>query len=195
MQEDALVILNMQNDFFSKGLCGERIPLLLEKKVIATVNEMIESPPEQVGTWGIVAVSRDWRPQDSGHFCNHGGPSMPYCIAATKGAEFHSDLRLPKTAIIFSKGSKVGPRQVPATVYDPEIDGLSLFDGSAKGQKPLLVFSRFGIKTLFVVGLSVDMGNLMMSVYPIRNEETWTVPTIQDAKRFGFQVVTPSMHP
>ncbi len=93
---DALLVIDMQNDFLPGGSLG--VPQ--GDRVIAPVNALIEL----YHAHGLpVYASRDWHPGDHCSFADQGGPWPPHCVAGSEGARFSSELRLPDDAIIVSK--------------------------------------------------------------------------------------------
>ena len=93
---DALLIVDLQNDFLPGGSLG--VPQ--GDRVIAPVNALIDL---YRGRGLPVYASRDWHPGDHCSFSEQGGPWPPHCVAGTGGAAFSVDLRLPDDAIIVSK--------------------------------------------------------------------------------------------
>jgi len=66
-------------------------------------------------------------------------------VQNTKGAEFHPKLKIPKEAIIISKG------------MDPKKDSYSAFDGEDRyGQSLYNILMILGIKELYIGGLATD---------------------------------------
>ena len=93
---DALLIVDLQNDFLPGGSLG--VPQ--GDLVIAPVNALVEL----YGARGLpVYASRDWHPGDHCSFAAHGGPWPPHCVAGSEGAAFSGALRLPADAIVVSK--------------------------------------------------------------------------------------------
>src|SRR5690606_29204687 len=110
-----------------------------------------------------VYASRDWHPPDTRHFKEQGGPWPPHCVAGTRGAELHPDLRVPRDTIVISKGQ------------DRNDDGYSAFEGTTTEGRLLADDLRArGVQTLYVGGLATD--------YCVR-------ASVLDARRHGFEVV------
>ncbi len=134
----ALLIVDIQNDFCPGGALGVREG----DQIIPTVNEYVnlfikKSLP--------VFVSRDWHPKDTRHFKGSGGPWPVHCVQNTRGAEFHRDFRIPKEAIILSKGS------------DSEMDGYSVFEAHDSKKTPFLdLLKKMGIEELYIAGIATD---------------------------------------
>jgi nicotinamidase/pyrazinamidase len=130
---DALVIVDVQNDF----LPGGTLAVPAGDEVIPVLNRTIDlfahlSLP--------IFATRDWHPANHCSFTPQGGIWPPHCIAGSRGAEFPASLRLPDTALIQSKATT------------PEQDAYSGFEGTDLAS---LLRSR-GIQRLFVGGLATD---------------------------------------
>jgi nicotinamidase/pyrazinamidase len=135
MAEDALLIVDVQNDFCPGG------SLAVEQgdAVVPVLNEYVRK-------LGIpVYASRDWHPVKTEHFKEFGGRWPPHCIRETEGAAFHRDLKLPKDTIVVTKGTH------------PTDDGYSAFEGvAADGRALAYVLRSNGIKRLYLGGLTTD---------------------------------------
>jgi nicotinamidase/pyrazinamidase len=151
----ALLLVDVQNDFCPGGALavpdGDR--------VIPVLNRAIERFASEGRP---VYASRDWHPADTTHFREFGGPWPPHCVAASSGAQFHPQLRLPADAIVISKGQ------------DRNDDGYSAFEGTTDRGRTLVEDLRArGISELYVGGLATD--------YCVR-------ATVLDARKAGFPV-------
>ena len=104
----ALLIVDVQNDFCPKGALG--VPE--GDKVVGVLNKYIKIFSDKKLP---IFASRDWHPKKTRHFKKFGGLWPIHCVADTKGAMFHSKLKLPKECIILSKG------------MDPDKDSYSAF--------------------------------------------------------------------
>jgi nicotinamidase/pyrazinamidase len=151
----ALLIIDVQNDFCPDGA----LPVSEGDQVVPVLNRWAE----RFGSAGWpVYASRDWHPNETKHFESFGGPWPPHCVAGTKGAEFHSDLQLPDTTVVVSKG------------MNPEEDAYSAFqafDDEGVSIKDLL--RRHQVQSIFVGGLATD--------YCVKQ-------TVLDGLREGFQM-------
>ncbi len=130
---DALLIVDVQRDF----LPGGALSVKEGDKVIGPINRLISlflkrSLP--------IFATRDWHPKDHTSFMEFGGIWPSHCVAESKGAAFSEDLRLPKEAIIISKGTK------------REKDAYSGFEGTNLYE----IFKDLGVRRLFVTGLATD---------------------------------------
>lgn len=131
--EDALIIVDVQNDF----LPGGSLPVPGGTEVIAPLNAYIQ----RFGRHNLpVFATRDWHPPDHCSFRTRGGPWPPHCVAGTQGAAFPLGLRLPLDAVIVSKGT------------EPERENYSGFAVAELRTR----LRALGIRKLFVGGLATD---------------------------------------
>jgi nicotinamidase/pyrazinamidase len=97
-QGDALVLVDLQNDFLPGGTLG--VPT--GDAVIPTLNRCIAEFQRQ----GLpIFATRDWHPPNHCSFRPQGGPWPPHCVAGTWGAEFAAQLFLPSGARVISKAT------------------------------------------------------------------------------------------
>jgi nicotinamidase/pyrazinamidase len=95
---DALVIVEVQNDFLPGGCLGvpggdEVIPVL--NRYIALFHER-----------GLpIFATRDWHPVNHCSFQMRGGMWPPHCVAGTHGAAFPAALQIPCETTIISKAA------------------------------------------------------------------------------------------
>lgn len=95
---DALIILDVQNDFLPGGSLG--VPM--GNEIIPVLNRYIAL----FHTHGLpIFATRDWHPPDHCSFLQQGGLWPPHCIAATPGAAFPAALKLPSDTRIISKAT------------------------------------------------------------------------------------------
>ncbi len=155
-QNAALIIVDVQNDFCPGGSLG----VDGGDAIIPVLNRYIR----KFSAMGFpVYATRDWHPEETTHFKQWGGPWPPHCVAGTKGAQFHTDLECPETAIVLSKG----------TGHDE--DAYSAFQ--ARDEEGTLLpdaLRRNGVKDIFIGGLATD--------YCVR-------ATVLDALKEGFRAV------
>jgi nicotinamidase/pyrazinamidase len=136
--KDALLIIDMQNDFCPGGA----LAVTEGDRIIPILNQYIEK--FRAAKLPILAT-RDWHPERTKHFKAFGGLWPPHCIQGTKGAEFHPALAVPEEAVIISAG-----------MGDDE-EGYSGFDGiDAEGVKLIEVLRHLAVERLFVGGLATD---------------------------------------
>lgn len=149
----AVLIVDVQNDFCPGGA----LPVPGGDRVIPVLNGIVARFTGQP-----VYASRDWHPRDTKHFQEFGGPWPVHCVAGTRGAELHSDLRLPNDAVIVSKGQ------------DKADDGYSAFEGTTpEGRRLPDDLRARKVTDLIVGGLATD--------YCVR-------ASVLDACRAGFGV-------
>jgi len=130
---DALLIVDMQNDFLPGGSLG--VPE--GDRVVDPINALIG----MYASRGLpVYASRDWHPGDHCSFAEQGGPWPPHCVADTTGAAFSEALRLPPDAIVVSKA---------VTSHE---DAYSAFNGTGLARSML----ADGINRVTVCGLATD---------------------------------------
>jgi len=138
MEDTALLIVDMQNDFCPGGA----LPVEDGDHVVPLLNEYAHRVAR---AGGAVFASRDWHPIETRHFRTGGGPWPPHCVRETPGAAFHPDLDLPAGSTIITKG-------------DNALDnGYSAFDGHvADGRRLAEVLHARGISRVLVGGLATD---------------------------------------
>ncbi|MBI3608516.1 MAG: nicotinamidase [Nitrospirae bacterium] len=94
---DALLIVDVQNDFLPGGALG-----------VPAGDEVVPVLNRYLAEWrarGLpVFATRDWHPPRHCSFRERGGPWPPHCVAETLGAKFASALDLPPTTVVISKG-------------------------------------------------------------------------------------------
>lgn len=154
--KDALIIVDVQNDFCPGGA----LAVAEGDKVIPILNRCIDKFTKS----GLpIFATRDWHPAKTRHFNTGGGPWPPHCIQGSKGAQFHSDLKLPPGTVIVSAG------------MDSDEDGYSGFLGrDDRGTTLAGLLRQRGIERIFVGGLATD--------YCVKH-------TVLDGLREGFKVV------
>jgi len=137
-QTQALLVVDVQNDFCPSGALGVPDGDAIIPKVNRTIAlfERRDLP---------LIFTRDWHPRVTKHFKEFGGAWPAHCIQGTKGARFHPDLVIPKTALILSKG------------MDPEQDSYSAFQAlTDRGRDLESTLHELGTEELFVCGLATD---------------------------------------
>jgi nicotinamidase/pyrazinamidase len=136
--EDALVIVDVQNDFCPGGALG----VSGGDEVVAPLNRYAQRFAE---AGARVFATRDWHPARTTHFREHGGLWPPHCVRETAGAQFHPALRLPANAVILSKG------------MDPDEDAYSGFQSRDEGGRALgELLRRHGVRRVWIGGLATD---------------------------------------
>ncbi len=130
---DALVIVDVQNDF----LPGGSLAVPAGDAVIAPLNAAIDAFARR--SLPVIAT-RDWHPANHCSFQPQGGRWPPHCVAGSSGAEFAAGLRLPRNVLIVSKATR------------PETDAYSAFQGTDLAMR----LPPLGVKRLVVGGLATD---------------------------------------
>jgi nicotinamidase/pyrazinamidase len=126
---DALVVVDLQNDFLPGGSLAVRDG----DRVIAPINALMPKFP-------AVFATRDWHPREHRFFQRYGGPWPDHCIAGTPGAEFDERLARRYIDVVISKG------------IDPQTDGYSGFAATRLEDD----LRARGIERVFVCGLATD---------------------------------------
>lgn len=136
---DALLIVDAQNDFFPNGSLG--VPN--GDQIIPILNELIQDAQQK--NIPIIA-SRDWHPKDHCSFEAQGGPWPAHCIQETKGAAFHPEVKLPASAIVVNKA------------FDRTHESYSALEGMTDQDHKTLtdLLQELGIKRLWIGGLALD---------------------------------------
>jgi nicotinamidase/pyrazinamidase len=135
---DALLLVDPQNDFCPGG----SLAVADGDRVMPVLNAWAEAA-ERAGV--PIFVSRDWHPARTTHFKEFGGKWPPHCVAGTPGAEFHPALRVPRSAVVVSKG--MGEAE----------DAYSAFQARDTDETPLATLLRkLDVQHLYVMGLATD---------------------------------------
>ncbi|XKE44754.1 nicotinamidase [Halomonas organivorans] len=150
-RRDALLVVDMQNDFCEGGALA-----------VEGGNALVPGINAEIGAaraaGALVVASRDWHPIDHVSFEHRGGPWPVHCVQDTEGAAYHADLDLDESTIRVSK----------ATAFDA--DAYSAFDGTG-----LAGYLRDrGIERVIVCGLALDVC-VKATVLAAREEEFETV--------------------
>jgi nicotinamidase/pyrazinamidase len=130
----ALVAVDVQNDFLPhKGT----LPVPDAWKIIPLLNSYIALFHKK----GLpIFATRDWHPPDHCSFIDHGGLWPAHCIAETEGASFASELSLPDSTIVISKG---------VSSYDESYSG---FQDTSLNERLM----NLRISALFIGGLATE---------------------------------------
>ena len=131
---DALVVVDLQNDFLSGGSLavphGDEVIPALNRYLVAFARRGLP-----------IFATQDWHPPNHCSFQPCGGPWPPHCVQGTPGAEFAPDLELSASTILITrKGTQ------------PEKDAYSAFDGTDLDAR----LRKQGVRRLFVGGLATD---------------------------------------
>lgn len=131
---DALILVDVQNDFLPGGSLG--IPH--GDEIIPVLNQWIRR--FESADLPLFAT-RDWHTPDHCSFAPQGGVWPPHCIAETEGALFPSQLQLSRETIVISKATT------------SERDAYSGFQGTDLATR----LRDLGVRRLFVAGLATDV--------------------------------------
>jgi nicotinamidase/pyrazinamidase len=135
---DALLIVDPQIDFCPGGSLG-----VAEGDAIMPVVNAWAEAAERAHI--PIFVSRDWHPPRTTHFAEYGGVWPVHCVAGQRGADFHPDFRVPRSAVIVSKG--MGEQE----------DAYSAFQARDEHGVPLPeLLVRAGVRRLYILGLATD---------------------------------------
>lgn len=151
MAQEALIVVDIQNDF----LAGGALAVSRGNEIIPFVNSLMEK-------YDLVVATQDWHPADHGSFAaNHAGKKPGeiidlhglqqilwpvHCVQDSRGAEFAAALHSHRFHQVFRKGT------------DPAIDSYSGFydNGHRKSTGLGDYLKREGVKKVTVVGLAAD---------------------------------------
>jgi nicotinamidase/pyrazinamidase len=132
-QHDALIIVDVQNDF----LPGGALAVPEGDDVIPPLNRAIEAFRKR----GLpIFATRDWHPADHCSFRVRGGPWPPHCIANSRGAAFPPGLALPSDAHLISKATSA------------DADAYSGFEHTDLAAQ----LHSLGCQRVFIGGLATD---------------------------------------
>jgi nicotinamidase/pyrazinamidase len=130
---DALLVVDLQNDFLPGGALG----VAGGDRTIPVANRLAAVFRER----GLpVFLSRDWHPPDHCSFRERGGPWPAHCVAGSPGAAFAAALEIPPGAGVVSKATEARREAYSA------LDGTGLLEQ----------LRRTGSARLWVCGLATD---------------------------------------
>ncbi len=156
-ENDALIIVDIQNDFIPGG----SLPVEEGDLLIDDINEIAKKFKKSNAK---IVLTQDWHPKNHLSFAsNHTGKNPgdefisedgsigpvlwpDHCVQGSQGAEFHKDLKTDLADKIFQKG------------MNPNVDSYSGFqDNDKKSETGLREYlNSSGIKRVFVCGLALD---------------------------------------
>ena len=131
---DALIRVDVQRDFCPGGA----LPIDDGDTIVPVLNRCIAAAQAKNVP---VYASRDWHPAGHISFTERGGLWPPHCLQDSEGASFHSNLKLPDTTVIVTKGVQ----------FDQ--DQNSAFDQTGLASR----LRDDGVERLFVGGLAEDV--------------------------------------
>ena len=130
---DALLVVDVQNDFMPGGALGVR----RGDEILAPINRLIRRW-EAAGL--PLLLTRDWHPPDHCSFAAQGGPWPVHCVAGSPGAEFAPGLQVTGQATLVSKATR------------RDEDAYSAFHGTGLGDR----LRRAAIRRVLIAGLATD---------------------------------------
>jgi len=154
-RQDALIIVDMQNDFMPGGA----LPVEEGDQIIGGINNIAKIFKENNG---IVVLTQDWHPENHMSFASSHPDKNPgdefqsigigpvlwpdHCVQGSKGARFHDKLKVNLAHAIIRKG------------YNPNVDSYSGFiENDKKSETGLAGFLKsLNIKRIFICGLALD---------------------------------------
>lgn len=155
---DALVIVDVQNDFMPDG----SLPVPESNHIIPVINRYIDIFTEL----GLpVFATRDWHPLKHCSFVQQGGPWPEHCVQDTRGAEFANGLVLPSDVTVISKG------------FSMEEDAYSGFQNTELDDR----LTALTVERLFICGLALDVCVLNTVMDALHN--SYQVYLLEDATR------------
>ena len=95
-----MLVVDVQRDFCPGGALAVKDG----ESVVPRLNRVIEA---FAGASLPVFFTRDWHPSNHVSFKAQGGIWPPHCVKGTPGAKFHAKLKVPRGAVVISKGTKV----------------------------------------------------------------------------------------
>jgi len=133
LANDALVVIDVQNDFLPGGSLavarGDEVIPVLNRYLAAFERDHLP-----------IFATRDWHPPNHCSFQAQGGPWPTHCVKQTHGAEFPAALRLPSSTVVVSK------------VTSPTQEAYSGFEGTDLETR----LRAAGVNCLYVGGLATD---------------------------------------
>jgi nicotinamidase/pyrazinamidase len=159
--DHALLVVDMQHDF---GHPDGSLYVRGAQDIVEPINRAIE---ESLAAGHLVVYTRDWHPEVTPHFAEHGGLWPVHCVIDSAGAQFLPGIKVDGPVV--HKGS--GPE-----------DGYSGFavlhlpSGRNRETELSAILDENGIMAVTVVGLAGD----------------WCVKsTAIDAVRLGYRAIVP----
>ncbi len=149
--DQALIVIDMQNDFCPGGLLAVAEGDLILPRINALMDE-----------FSVVVLTQDWHPADHLSFADNHPGAEPFsiidvayakqvlwprhCVQGSTGAAFHPDLRIDPANMVIRKG------------FCPEIDSYSaFFENDRKTPTGLEGYLRSrGVTAITLVGLATD---------------------------------------
>ena len=130
---DALLVVDVQNDFLPGGALGVK----RGDEIIDAINQLID---RWTAAGLPVLLTRDWHPPGHCSFTERGGPWPVHCVAGSPGAQFAESLHVPRHARIISKATR------------PDEEAYSAFHGTGLADE----LRKAGVERVFIAGLATD---------------------------------------
>ncbi|MFM2479959.1 isochorismatase family protein [Celerinatantimonas sp. YJH-8] len=130
---DALLVVDVQNDFLPGGTLG----IDQADRILPPLNQAITLFEK---THQLIIFSRDWHPENHCSFSEYAGPWPRHCVANTHGAAFSRQINWPTQAFIVSKARAA------------QEDAYSAFQGTHLAEQ----LQQFNITRLLICGLATD---------------------------------------
>ncbi|MBO6037119.1 MAG: isochorismatase family protein [Acetobacter sp.] len=134
---DALLIVDVQNDFLTNGA----LAITDGNKILPCINALAALP------FGCIITSQDWHPPDHFSFntAKPAGPWPRHCVANTYGAALAPSLHLPDHSLAVFKG------------MEADKESYSAFEGITPSKTTLLtLLQEREITRVFICGLALD---------------------------------------
>lgn len=132
-QGDALLVVDMQNDF----LPGGALAVAGADELIPVINALAD---RFARAGSLVVATADHHPAGHMSFRGQGGPWPVHCVAGTPGARLADGLTLPSGTAVVSKGTR------------PDQEGYSAFEGTALDK----LLQENGIERVYLAGVATD---------------------------------------
>lgn len=152
----ALIVVDMQNDFVAPG---GALYVKGGEGILTPINAEID---RAMAAGAHVFYTQDWHPPSTPHFEKDGGIWPVHCVAGSKGAELHSELRIQGEVVRKGTGGEDGYSGF--SVRDP-------LSGEENATRLESLLRQQGIERVVVAGLATD--------YCVKE-------TALDALRLGF---------
>jgi nicotinamidase/pyrazinamidase len=130
---DALLVVDVQNDFLPGGALG----IAQGDRVVPPLNRMLRIWRHH--GWPVY-LSRDWHPPGHCSFAEQGGPWPVHCVAGSSGAEFAPGLDRAPGDVVVSKATRV------------DRDAYSALDRTGLADQ----WRAAGVRRVFIGGLATD---------------------------------------
>jgi nicotinamidase/pyrazinamidase len=111
---DALVIVDVQNDF----LPGGALAVPESDQILPFVNTYIATFEKRRLP---IYMTRDWHPPDHCSFKESGGPWPTHCVAGTHGAAFSEKLKFNSSFTVAATNPKSGHTRTCTTSFEPSL--------------------------------------------------------------------------